>query len=230
MLQFSQYFELKHLDLILIAFSLISLIFFIQLIVKTIKNKNKDELETENTDSVNMDLPLKNPPSLEKKQTLSYIFYTILHKILPCLFIFLLLCQTTNLLFPSLLNSIFPPDSHQKITITNDKEAPQSMILLGRMSFSNEWIPILPFNNNLQFTPLKILLPSEKITYNIRTGLKDIDHIIIANLTNSRLENDVDALVFYVPCNDIAVFSKTMGKLNARPNTYIFGLINYFLL
>ena len=230
MLQLSQYFELKHLDFILIIFSLISLIIFIQLIIRAIKNRNQDSLETENTDKINLDLPSKNPPLLEKKRILSKIINISLYKILPCLFVFVLLFQTINLLFPALLNSIFPSDSQQTITITNDKEISQSIILLGRMSYSNDWIPIFSFNNSLQFAPIKTFSPSKKIIYNIRTGVGDIDYIIVANLTDNKLNSGIDALVFSVPCNDVAVFTKTMGKLNAKPNIYFGGILNYLLL
>jgi hypothetical protein len=238
MLQFSQYFNLKYIDFILIILSLISLVFFIQLIVNTIKNRNNTirnrtldeiEIETENTDNINPDLPIKNPSLINKTDKLSSIV-DIIHRGFLYLFGFALLVQTINSLFPAILNYIFPSDSHQTIIITNNKKISQDLILLGRMSYSNDWIPIIPFNNSLQFVSLRGFKPTEKVNYNIRTGTKDIDHIIIANVTNKTYNKGIDAIVLPVPCNDVAIFTEPMSKLNIKVNVYLFGIINYFLL
>jgi hypothetical protein len=205
---------------------------FIQLTIKAIKNKNADkldknvnELDKKNINNQNKDLIIQNIIKIRR-----LLSKTCLHVALPGGFLFFILIQSLNFLFPSVLNSIFPPDSHQIITITNNKPTSQDIVLMGRLSYSNKWIPILTSNHNLQLTSIKNIAPSEKFVCNIRTGLKDVDHIIIANVSNGTFNSGNDALAFAVPCNDIYVYTETMGKLNIKPNVHLTGIINYILL
>ena len=226
MLQFSQYFDLKYIEVVSILFSLVSLFLFVVLIIKVIKNRNSDEIKTENTDVINTGLSSKNTYSLNLKNIRGYV----VSKILPCLFIAIFLLYAINSFFPAILNSIFPPDSYQTITITNNKKTSQDLILLGRISYSNDWIPIIPFNDDFQLVPLMNFAPSEKKSCNIRTGTKDIDYIIVANVSHNKINNETDAITMSVPRNNIAVYTESMNKLSNKPNIYFWGTINYFLL
>ncbi|MCL2038856.1 MAG: hypothetical protein FWG85_00320 [Bacteroidetes bacterium] len=213
MLHFNQYFNLKYIDFILIVFSLISLIIFIQLIINAIKNRNNSK----NDDDNNI-----------KKTT---IINVIKNKVIPIIFAIIFFIQSINILLPEFMQSIFPPDSTQNVIITNNEDTMQKVFFIGRLSYSNEWIPITPIINFRPCLYIK-LNPNEKKKLSFRTGTKDIDHIMIAktNNTNFNISKGTDALVFSVPSNDIAIYTLSMNKLNASPNISIIGVINYFLL
>ena len=216
MLHFAQYFNLKYIDFILIIFSLITLIIFIQQMINVIKMQKN--IENDDADLV-----------INKTNRISAVINIIKFKIIPILFVIIFFISTLNILFPEFIEPVFPCDSMQKIVITNNEDIPQTMYFIGRLSYSNDWIPLTSVTN-LHPCPYIKLNVNEKKVVNFRTGVKDIDHILIAKTNNFSINKGSDILVFSVPSNDIAIYTLSMSKLDLSPNIYIIEVINYCFL
>jgi hypothetical protein len=203
----------------------LAIIVFINLIIQNFKKDDLDEISLENS------MPESAPKQLKgKKPTITIIFSTLKNIVVPIAFLALFIFWNLLNFIPSTINNFFPPDSYQNISITNNDKDVQTISVLGRLSYSNVWIPIIPSSPLIQKTPILKLSPNQKEKIQIRTGVNDIDHIIVTNLTNKKYQNEIEGIVLSVPRNEIVVYSNVMDTLSLKPDIFILPFVTNVVL
>lgn len=145
-------------------------------------------------------------------------------KIIPILFLILLFIWTILNFIPATVNNFFPADSEQILTLNNNSNKEQIIILLGRISRSNDWKPIMPYSPTIQGDYSIKLEKNEKRTVKLRTGKNDIDHLMIANLSKN-IANEITGITLTVPRNEVAIYTKQMNKIDTKPRIFLFSLV-----
>ncbi|MDR0926233.1 MAG: hypothetical protein LBO69_00515 [Ignavibacteria bacterium] len=122
---------------------------------------------------------------------------------------------------PVSFNGILPADTEQVINIHNNTNEEQKVLLVGRLSYSNDWVPVIPYSPEFQGTPITTLIGGEKAKLRLRVGVNDIDNIIIANVTKSSYSGKVGGIVLPLPQNEIVVYTEPMNELARKPEVSI---------
>lgn len=220
MIQISQYLDYKYFDIIPILFCIIAIAVFINLIIKSLQKRKTSEQKQQTQNATRF------------RTIITKIGENIYNKIIPITFGVFLLVEVLLQFFPMISNSIFPADSYQKLTIKNQKDnilkennKIQTVVILGRLSYSNTWIPIIPYSPLLNCSPIFKLQPNTKTTMKIRTGTKDIDHLIVAKLKKSKYYESTNGVVLSVPRNEIVIYTNCMNQLTEKPNVFLLPII-----
>jgi hypothetical protein len=191
---------------------------FVSLII-TLFRKEKIQLESS----------IKEPLLPEKKTLKTYLlrFANILRGyVIPILFYVVLVLWTILLLIPSTYNSLLPADSSQNVILKNFSDTEQDVILLGRLSYSNDWILLKPYNPMFQLNYIQQVRPNGTEMLTLRTGVNDIDYLMIANVTNGKY-NPTNSMTMQVPRNDVVCFTDNLDILTtiSSPALMLFNVL-----
>lgn len=86
-------------------------------------------------------------------------------------------------------------------------------------------MPLLPVTPSLQFTPIVRLAPKTEQKLIIRTGVNDIDHLIIVNLTDTNYSKTKRGIAVEVPRNDFAVYANLQNSLSSKPSPSLVNIL-----
>lgn len=193
MINLIQLFSNKNADLYILIFALVMLVFtLINLLYLLIVEKK--------TIYINIS---------KKKQLFNIIF----KKIFPIAFALFFFLWTIIFLFPEVTNAVLVPDNSQKITLKNTSKETETYLLLGRLTYHDIWIPIIPTPNNFNITPTVKVTPNTEKNIMVRAGLDDIRYLAIYKSYNSMKYSELaSGLTLELPQNDIVLYSNSFKK------------------
>jgi hypothetical protein len=225
MIQISQYFGSQYTEIYLLIFVLISLVVFFSLIIKSFKEKNN----AQNQEQALKRKRLKRKSRTMKSITIGEVFNITTYKIIPIVYIIFLLFWSLISFIPASINHLIPADSEQSVTFTNNTNQDIDFVLVGRLSYSNTWRPIIPYSPFFQGSAMKNLEKDESISMKLRTGVKDIDHLMVVNFSKEhntdKYSRDVRGIILSVPSNGVFLYSGQLKELVTKPSVFLLSII-----
>jgi len=218
MIQISQYFSSQYIEIYLLLFVLISMIIFFSLIIKSFKEKPLKENEENNE-------PKKHKFLLGqsiKNITVGKIISISIYRIIPILYIIFLFFWSLMSFIPITISHFLPADSKQIFTLTNNTKKNTDFALVGRLSYSNVWKPIIPYSPLFQGCAVKTLKKGESMKMELRTGVKDIDYLMIVNFSK---DERAKGAILSLPRNEFALFIGQLRELPTKPSIFLLTII-----